>query len=174
MALTFRCPCGLDLEIDDQYAGMQVQCPTCQGLVTAPKRGPKMAMPVRRPTPPPPAGSTRSRVTDDADDRPTQRVRLIDEDDEDRPRRRRRVEDEEDAEERPRKRSRKKKGADKPKSLEGKVLNGGVVGGGIAMLIAVVWFVGGLFADIIFFYPPILFVLGMIGVAKGMLSSQSE
>ena len=36
------------------------------------------------------------------------------------------------------------------------------------MLIAVVWFVGGLFAGILFFYPPILFVIGIIAMVKGM------
>ena len=171
MALTFRCPCGLDLEIDDQFAGMQVQCPTCQALVTAPKRGPKMAMPVRRPASHLPSGPARSRVVDDdtPDDRPSRRPRLIDDEDDDRPGVRRRDDDD-----RPRKHKRRKASGDKSKSLEGKVLSGGVIGGAVAMLIAVVWFVGGLFADIIFFYPPILFVLGMIGVAKGMLVSQDE
>jgi predicted lipid-binding transport protein (Tim44 family) len=47
-------------------------------------------------------------------------------------------------------------------------LNAGVVGGALMMLIAVVWFVGGLFAGILFFYPPILFVIGIIAMVKGM------
>jgi hypothetical protein len=40
----------------------------------------------------------------------------------------------------------------------------------VMMLGAVVWFVGGLFFDIIFFYPPILFVIGLVAFFKGMLS----
>jgi hypothetical protein len=41
---------------------------------------------------------------------------------------------------------------------------------GVAMMIgAVVWFVVGLTADRISFRPPILFVLGMIAVGKGLL-----
>jgi hypothetical protein len=47
-------------------------------------------------------------------------------------------------------------------------LNAGSVGGLLMMLIAVVWFVGGLAAGIIFIYPPILFVLGVIALVKGL------
>jgi hypothetical protein len=37
------------------------------------------------------------------------------------------------------------------------------------MLVAVVWFFGGLAAGYIFFYPPVMFVLGLIAVIKGLL-----
>jgi hypothetical protein len=50
------------------------------------------------------------------------------------------------------------------------VFNGGMVGGIIAMLIAVVWFVGGLAVGLVFWYPPILFIIGLIGFLKGMFS----
>lgn len=36
------------------------------------------------------------------------------------------------------------------------------------MVGAVVWFVGGLFVNVIFFYPPILFALGIAAVVRGM------
>jgi hypothetical protein len=39
----------------------------------------------------------------------------------------------------------------------------------LMMLGAVVWFVLGLAADRIFFYPPILFILGIASVVKGCL-----
>jgi hypothetical protein len=48
-------------------------------------------------------------------------------------------------------------------------LNAGIVGGLLMMLIAVVWFVVGLALGIIFFYPPILFVIGILALAKGVL-----
>ncbi|MCA9058966.1 MAG: hypothetical protein KDA85_10720 [Planctomycetaceae bacterium] len=38
---------------------------------------------------------------------------------------------------------------------------------------AIVWFVGGLFADIIFFYPPVMFVIGLVTFIKGMLGKSS-
>lgn len=37
------------------------------------------------------------------------------------------------------------------------------------MVLAVVWFVVGLFAGWIYFYPPILFVLGGIAVVRGLM-----
>lgn len=46
---------------------------------------------------------------------------------------------------------------------------------GILMMIgAVVWFVGGLAVDIIFFYPPILFIFGLIQFFRGLFSSSSS
>jgi hypothetical protein len=38
------------------------------------------------------------------------------------------------------------------------------------MAIAVIWFVVGLYFDRIFFYPPILLVIGMVAVIKGFVS----
>ena len=53
---------------------------------------------------------------------------------------------------------------------EKKGIGMGMVGGIIMMVIAVVWFVGGLAADIIFFYPPILFVIGLFAFFKGLVT----
>jgi hypothetical protein len=47
--------------------------------------------------------------------------------------------------------------------------DGTVIGGVLMMLVAVVWFFGGLAAGYIFFYPPVMFVLGLIAVIKGLL-----
>lgn len=44
----------------------------------------------------------------------------------------------------------------------------GVVGGIAMMVIAVVWFVGGLMCDYIFFYPPVLFIIGLFALIKGL------
>lgn len=46
--------------------------------------------------------------------------------------------------------------------------SGGLLGGLAMMGIAVVWFCGGLMADIIFFYPPILFIIGLVTCFSGM------
>jgi len=53
--------------------------------------------------------------------------------------------------------------------FEASVLSAGVIGGGIAMLAAIVWFVVGLAAGWIFYYPPILFVIGLVAFIKGLL-----
>ncbi len=43
--------------------------------------------------------------------------------------------------------------------------------GGLAMMaISAVWFFGGLAFGIIFYYPPILFVIGLVGFFRGMFS----
>ena len=49
-------------------------------------------------------------------------------------------------------------------------LNAGMVGGLLMMLIAVVWFVVGLAVGFIFFYPPILFVIGFIALVRGLIN----
>lgn len=63
---------------------------------------------------------------------------------------------------------------ERPKSsdgfgLERKGLGYGILGGTLMMLVAVVWFVLGMMGGIIFFYPPILFIIGCYGVVKGVL-----
>ena len=47
-------------------------------------------------------------------------------------------------------------------------LNYGVLGGILLIVIAAVWFVLGWMAGYIFFYPPILAIIGLFGVVKGM------
>ena len=47
-------------------------------------------------------------------------------------------------------------------------LRAGVLGGLLMMLIAVVWFVGGYAAGYIFYYPPILFLIGVYALIKGL------
>jgi hypothetical protein len=44
----------------------------------------------------------------------------------------------------------------------------GIAGGMLMILIAVVWFVLGLAVNRIFIYPPILFVIGVIAIIKGL------
>ncbi len=56
---------------------------------------------------------------------------------------------------------------------EKSVLSGGMIGGGLAMIGAVVWFIAGLAAGYIFFYPPILFVIGLVGFIKGLAGAVS-
>ena len=53
--------------------------------------------------------------------------------------------------------------------IERRGIDKGMLGGVAMMVIAAVWFFGGLAADIIFFYPPILFVIGLYGLVKGLV-----
>ncbi|MFH1378376.1 MAG: hypothetical protein ABIH86_06460 [Planctomycetota bacterium] len=56
------------------------------------------------------------------------------------------------------------------KSIEEKGIDMGLVGGILMMLGAVIWFVVGWMGGIIFFYPPILFIMGLYGALKGLLT----
>jgi hypothetical protein len=51
-------------------------------------------------------------------------------------------------------------------------VNSGVVGGLLMMVIAVVWFGAGLMAGIIFFYPPVLLVIGFIAMIRGLFNGR--
>ncbi len=53
---------------------------------------------------------------------------------------------------------------------EKKGLEKGVIGGIAMMIIAAVWFAAGYRAGVIFFYPPILFVIGLFGFLKGFMT----
>lgn len=50
-------------------------------------------------------------------------------------------------------------------------MNGATMGGLVMMGISVVWFFGGLAAGIIFFYPPVMFILGLGSFIKGCLGN---
>ncbi len=104
----------------------------------------------------------------------------VDEDeDEDRSRRRKRRDEEDEDEDRPREKRRSRKDLQLKTNLndkylkktgnppQGNAFNAGVFGGLAMMIIAVVWFVGGLMADILFYYPPVLFIIGLVATIKG-------
>ena len=51
-------------------------------------------------------------------------------------------------------------------------VNGGKVLAGVAMMVgAVIWFFLGLMGNRIFFYPPILFIIGLVAFIKGLVGS---
>jgi hypothetical protein len=52
--------------------------------------------------------------------------------------------------------------------MESKGVEKGVLGGIAMIAIAVIWFVVGLLCGYIFFYPPILLVIGIFAVIKGL------
>lgn len=53
---------------------------------------------------------------------------------------------------------------------EKKGIQKGVLGGLAMIVIAVVWFVLGYTAGIIFFYPPVLLLIGVYAVIKGLIT----
>jgi hypothetical protein len=73
---------------------------------------------------------------------------------------------------RPKSRSKpkKKRGffSDMDTTPESGMSNAGVILGVLMMVGAVVWFVLGIFAGWVFYYPPILFIVGIVAVVKGI------
>lgn len=54
--------------------------------------------------------------------------------------------------------------------IEKRGIRAGVLGGVVMMAIAAVWFFVGLSCDRMFFYPPILFIIGIYAVIKGLVT----
>ena len=52
--------------------------------------------------------------------------------------------------------------------------NAGIIGGILIMAGAVIWFVVGYMAGIIFFYPPVLFIIGIIAVIRGIMIQKQK
>jgi hypothetical protein len=195
MAIRFTCSCGLTLEAEDEYAGQATVCPQCgtQKRIPLPQKPPmaKLISKIPAPAATPSAADPGFEVVDDDEPvvaAPAKKLRNSDvsldenklvrrkqrtEDEEEvRPRKRRIVDDEEF--DRPRKQRRRQQLESQDSSgwfgTEKWVLSGGAIGGGIAMLVAVVWFILGLMADRIFFYPPILFLVGLGGILKAFVT----
>ncbi len=53
---------------------------------------------------------------------------------------------------------------------EKKGMKKGVLGGVIMILIAIIWFIAGYSIGYIFYYPPILFIIGVIAIIKGVIT----
>jgi hypothetical protein len=190
MPITFDCDCGKALRVKDEFAGKRVRCPACQAVVTAPEAEIEVATPLGDDTPPPAPATLRTarpaRVEDD-EPRPAKgKAAKADEEyelDEDEkpakkpaPKWKRNTHDEED-DDRPRKKMKKGEKKDQKAEhfgIEKKIFRGGVLGGCAAMLVAVVWFVVGLMNDTIFFYPPILFIIGLVAAIKGLVGGDEK
>lgn len=69
----------------------------------------------------------------------------------------------------PRPRPKKRRSAKRKPKKQSSGMDSEMIGGILAMVGAVVWFVGGLAVGYIFFYPPILFFIGLASFIKGAL-----
>ncbi len=54
--------------------------------------------------------------------------------------------------------------------MEQRGWDAGMMGGLLMMVIGGVWFVGGLFFGILFYYAPILFIIGLVGFVRGLFT----
>lgn len=49
-----------------------------------------------------------------------------------------------------------------------------IIAGSLAIIGSLIWFIAGASADIIFFYPPILFILGLATLIQGIITSKKK
>jgi hypothetical protein len=186
MAITFNCTCGQQLQVDDEFAGAQAQCPDCNKVLTVPSPSAPVAPPVaKRPTkrsepvetdddlgaeadsldPFAARRKSKRRRDDDGDprdqdedERPSKRTKRLVDDDED------------DYRDRPRKKRRMPK---QPPPY--KALNNQTVGGIICLFLSLVLFGIGLYFDLFFVrWILVLGIVGLIGVVHGLVPSTSE
>lgn len=180
MPISLTCQCGQSLQVEDQYAGQQVQCPTCKAILTAPATKPTLA---RRATaiplaPPPKPKTSKSIVAEDAgfevvedepkSKRPSRRFEEDEDNDEERPaRRRRRDEDDDD---RPRRKRRK------AKSTSSSARMGAIIGGIVMILLGIGLFVvlWSLNVRRIPFLGILLTIFGIISLYNGVTGSVDE
>ncbi len=171
MPIQWTCSCGKVLQAKEEFAGRRSRCPGCGEVQVVPQNEEDEAP---APPPPPPRASAAQSASGSS------RRRVVVEDDDDAPPPppppspspfANLDEDEEPSE--PKKKKKKKPLATASRGggvfgPESYGMSKGVIGGLIMMLIAIVWFVGGLACDIIFFYPPILFIIGLVAFVKGL------
>lgn len=190
MPITFTCTCGKMLRVKDELAGRKVRCPECTAAVAVPQSAPAWEVVEDAPAPaiaaaPPPLPRAKAvpvqrfEIDDEDEERPRRRRRdEEDRDDDDRPRKRPRDDNEEDDDDRPRKKKFRTGKEDRKQAssfgMEKGIIESGVAGGALAMIGAVVWFVVGLMNDRLFWYPPVLFVVGMIAFIKGLMGHHKE
>lgn len=175
MPIALSCPCGRALNIKDEFAGRKIRCPDCKSVLAVPaeeKEPEDLALEVLRGDDPdedgPPRDERRSAIQAEppevlpARPRPPRNDGFPD---------LRRRDDEDAPVPRPKKRREEFRREPKVAFERGWFgsMNAGVAGGVLMILIAVIWFVAGLAGGIIFFYPPILLVIGIIAIAKGLM-----
>ncbi len=180
MPIDFMCPCGQKLRVKDEFAGRKVRCPKCSQPVTAAASAPEPLVAVLvpdeepdfkfadyKPTAPVASSNTEedwlealNRVPPSTPDPATQRQSLFASNpyqSPGNPAAKKPV-----AKSKPRPVARREEGFGST--------NSGVLGGVAMIVIAIIWFAAGYAAGVIFFYPPILAILGFIAIVKGLFN----
>jgi hypothetical protein len=157
--------CSTTLRVPDKYWGKKVRCPQCKDVIAVPAGSAVPVAATKAPAPAPAATDDVDFLDDDA---------FVDEDPY--------ADSPSAAGTAP---PRVGKSSKTPKSsqpdpkakagafgMEKKMVGSGVLGGIGLMVGAIVWFVLGLMADRIFFYPPIMFIIGLVAMIKGIIGSR--
>lgn len=167
MAIAVTCECGRALRLKDELAGKKVRCPDCSATVVVPQPEPDEAAFEVLAADDPADAAPPSPIRESLSERPRRPPPPPMDDDDPPPRKKIKVPGMSGYDPDP-----------PPRRMPTVVaeegwfgsINSGMIGGIIMILIAVVWFVGGMAAGIIFFYPPILLVIGIIAFLKGLFS----
>jgi hypothetical protein len=185
MSIPVTCTCGRTLLLKSEFAGKRVKCPLCKASLLVPKDEPQDEIvsdfeivqekeefesdfEIVEDTKAPPRSAPSTAIvatrrpaakTDDRDDDPPVRSPRPA-----RPRRRRRS------------RARYYDSYPEPERSRGGgiAISQGVIAGVIMMVLAVVWLVVGLMLGWLFYYPPILFILGIVRIARSILTGDDD
>jgi DNA-directed RNA polymerase subunit RPC12/RpoP len=158
MPISFQCGCGRNLRVKDELAGRRVRCPGCSSILAVPKPDIEYdaadvsvadtPSDAKEPDWNEPEAPAATAITD----RPLYRAPA--------PVKKRRP---------PSKRERKKESRRLPMVF----INGEVTCGFVMIVVAIAWFVGGLlWLNRIFFYPPVLLILGIAAIYKGFTAPE--
>jgi hypothetical protein len=161
MAIAFSCPsCDKSYTVDEKFAGRRTTCKQWKGWVTVPELPVSAEFEViDEPVEPRPRKARVVQATElprqaqFADDEPTPRRAQF-------------------ADDHPKPKKKKKPRRDDDRRGGGISLNPAVGTGALMIVGAIVWFVLGIvLIDRIFIYPPIMLVLGVVSVIKGLMGS---
>jgi hypothetical protein len=159
MPISFPCGCGRTLRVKDELAGSKVRCPKCSSILTVPKpdieHDAANVSVVDVPTDAqkePDREELEMQASTAITDQPLYRAPA--------PVKKRRLAS---------KRERKKESWRPPLVF----INAEVTGGLVIIVVAIAWFVGGLvWLNRIFFYPPVLLILGIAAIVKGFTAPE--
>jgi hypothetical protein len=161
MPIEVSCECGRTLRAKDEAAGRKVRCPACGAIIEVPAELEEVGDDTYDP---PPVQAPR--------EKPRRPERVTTEESDDAVRRRPSEEDDNpEPPSRPPRRKRPKRRA-KPESDGVNIGVASIITGAAMMLGAVVWFIAGLAFGYIFFYPPILFLLGIAAIVRGFMGKE--
>jgi hypothetical protein len=182
MSIPVKCGCGRTLLLKPEFAGKRVKCPLCKASLLVPKEESEQEIvsdievvekedefesdfeivdepkPAAKPAPANAIVATprvRTKIDDNFDDPPPRPPK---------PRRRRRS------------RSRYYDDYPEPRRYRGGgiSISQGVIAGAVMMAVAVAWLVLGLMLGWLFYYPPILFILGIVRIARSILNGDDD
>jgi hypothetical protein len=166
MPIKLACDCGRALNLREEYAGKRIKCPECKSILTVPNLDAiEEAVQVVRPISSPPP-----RPSNPDSERPRPRRRDRDDDDDDRPRKKKRKSATSD----PMLRDYYRHLTPRRERGSSIAISRTVISGALMMIGAVVWFVVGLFAGWIFFYPPVLFIAGLVTFVAGLMGYERD